>query len=84
MIIGATSIAQLESNLSAIEFSIAPELRARLDNVSEPEPGNPYMFYGKFLQARIHGGMDVRPWAPARVTGGQETITEKSKATSAD
>jgi aryl-alcohol dehydrogenase-like predicted oxidoreductase len=43
-IIGARRVEQLEDNLGAIGWELAPEQVARLDAVSEPEPVHPYDF----------------------------------------
>jgi hypothetical protein len=40
------------------------------------------MFYGQFLQHRIHGGADVRAWSPAQATGAPITLEEKEKTAS--
>ena len=66
-IIGATKIAQLDSNLSCLDFEIPGELRARLEKAGEPDPqAHPYAFYGPKLQARVTGGTVVRPWSGAK------------------
>lgn len=62
-ILGASKLAQLEDNLSAIEFSIPTNLRQQLDAVSAPSSIHPYMFFEPFIQGMIHGGMKVRGWA---------------------
>ncbi|MGH2820642.1 MAG: aldo/keto reductase [Actinomycetota bacterium] len=41
-IIGATKLEQLEDNLGAVDWALAPEHVERLDKVSEPEPIYPY------------------------------------------
>ncbi|MGH9351023.1 MAG: aldo/keto reductase, partial [Terriglobia bacterium] len=69
-IIGATSVKQLDDNLASIEFNIPSDLRNRLDDVSAIEPLHPYLFFGGELGGMISGGVDVKPWAPARATGG--------------
>jgi aryl-alcohol dehydrogenase-like predicted oxidoreductase len=43
-IVGARRVEQLEDNLGAIGWELAPEQVARLDAVSEPEPVHPYDF----------------------------------------
>jgi aryl-alcohol dehydrogenase-like predicted oxidoreductase len=63
-ILGMTKVAQLDSNLSSLDFAIPAELRARLDQSSELDPNaQPYVFFGPRLQARIRGDLAVRPWA---------------------
>ena len=66
-ILGATKLAQLEDNLGAIEFSIAPELRKSLDDASAIERGAPYGFFEPMLQSWISGGTALRPWSPGKV-----------------
>ena len=63
-IIGATKLAQLESNLSSLDFTIPAELRAGLDTVGEPDPtAQPYAFFTPTLQARVKGNAAIRAWA---------------------
>lgn len=64
-ILGASKLAQLEDNLSAIEFTIPAELRQQLNEVSAPESIHPYMFFEPFLQGMIHGA-SVSAWEPIR------------------
>jgi aryl-alcohol dehydrogenase-like predicted oxidoreductase len=61
-ILGASKLAQLEDNLSAIEFSIPSNLRQQLDAVSTLPSIHPYMFFEPFIQGMIHGGTKVRGW----------------------
>jgi aryl-alcohol dehydrogenase-like predicted oxidoreductase len=61
-IIGVTSLTQLDSNLSALDFTIPPELRARLDAASRLDSINPYRFFEPDTQARVNGGVAVRGW----------------------
>jgi aryl-alcohol dehydrogenase-like predicted oxidoreductase len=78
-ILGASKLAQLNDNLSAIEFSIPAELRSRLDEVSAPASIHPYVFFEPFLQAMIHGNAAVRAWCPSRSLGNQAEKTEVEK-----
>jgi aryl-alcohol dehydrogenase-like predicted oxidoreductase len=64
-IIGATKIPQLESNLASLDFTIPPELRARLEEASKIEPVHPYVFFEPAIQARIRGDVAVHPWSRA-------------------
>jgi aryl-alcohol dehydrogenase-like predicted oxidoreductase len=65
-IIGATKLAQLDSNLSSMDFTIPVELRARLDKAGELDPtAQPYEFFGPVLQARVKGNAAIRAWARA-------------------
>jgi len=73
-IIGATRLAQLEGNLAALDFTIPPELRERLDRASQPEPSFPYSFFGDEIQGAISGGASIgdKPQgyhAPVRIAG---------------
>ncbi len=69
-ILGATKLAQLNDNLTALDFTIPSGLRRRLDHVSAIEPGHPYVFFGPPILTLNSGGVSVQAWAPARVTGG--------------
>jgi aryl-alcohol dehydrogenase-like predicted oxidoreductase len=83
-IIGATKIAQLDDNLSAIEFAIPAELRQQLDEISALPSAHPYMFFGGVLQAMISGNTFIQPWVPARATGASTTPAPSAKPASAD
>jgi aryl-alcohol dehydrogenase-like predicted oxidoreductase len=61
-IIGATKIAQLESNLRALDLTITPELRARLDEASRLERAHPYMMFDDPFPGMVNGGVSVRGW----------------------
>ncbi len=64
-ILGATTLAQLEDNLGALEFEIPRALSERLEAASRPEPTFPYTFFGDEMQSRLCGGVPVRaepPW----------------------
>jgi len=60
IIVGATKAGQLEESLGALDFTLAPELIARLDAASEPAHPFPYYMFADGHQARIHGQVDVR------------------------
>lgn len=60
IIVGATQASQLKQSLGALEFTLAPELVARLDAASEPAHPFPYYMFADGHQARIHGQVDVR------------------------
>jgi len=63
-ILGMTNVAQLDSNLSSLDFSIPSELRIRLDQASALDStAQPYVFFGPKLQARIRGELSIRSWA---------------------
>jgi aryl-alcohol dehydrogenase-like predicted oxidoreductase len=55
-LIGATKLAQLESNLRALELEIPSELSARLDAVSALEPAQPYSMFGEPFQGMLRAG----------------------------
>ncbi len=59
LIIGATRIEQLEDNLAALNFQLAPELMAELDEVSKQELPYPYSFLDPSMQGRQYGGAAV-------------------------
>jgi aryl-alcohol dehydrogenase-like predicted oxidoreductase len=66
-IIGATKLPQLESNLSSLDFTIPPELRARLDKATELDPTvQPYAFFTPTMQTRITGNVTIRPWTHSK------------------
>jgi aryl-alcohol dehydrogenase-like predicted oxidoreductase len=58
VILGATKLAQLEDNLSALDFEIPAKLRQRLDEVSAPPARFPYTFFASAsdIQGMITGG----------------------------
>lgn len=59
VIVGATKLAQLDDNLSALSFDIPAQWRARLNEASALETPFPYWFFGDTQQTRIHGGVSV-------------------------
>jgi aryl-alcohol dehydrogenase-like predicted oxidoreductase len=64
-IVGATKLAQLEDNLSALELDVPPELSRQLEEASRPEPAFPYLFFTPAMQGMVRGGVPVRaepPW----------------------
>jgi aryl-alcohol dehydrogenase-like predicted oxidoreductase len=83
-IIGATKIAQLDDNLSAVEFTVPAELRQQLDAVSELPVAHPYMFFGGALQSMITGNTSIQPWMPSRATGASTTPVVSAKTATAD
>ncbi|HYO79457.1 MAG TPA: aldo/keto reductase [Thermoanaerobaculia bacterium] len=58
-LIGATKLAQLESNLAALELVLSPDQLARLDAVSALEPTELDHFFGTFFQSMVNGGTTV-------------------------
>src|SRR5262245_10206648 len=61
-IIGATKMNQLESNLSALDFSIPTELREKLDRAGRPEAAHPYLMFEAPFPAMVNGGVAVKGW----------------------
>ncbi len=59
LIVGATKLEQLDDNLKALDFELAPALRAKLDAVSAPTQQYPYFFYSAEMQGMISGGSSV-------------------------
>jgi aryl-alcohol dehydrogenase-like predicted oxidoreductase len=59
VILGATGAEQLNENISALSFSLPPELRARLDAASAPVQSFPYIFFGSEVQGSLHAGAVV-------------------------
>lgn len=59
VIIGATRMEQLQNNLASLDFTLAPELAARLDAVSSPARPFPYTFFGPEIQPMLNGGATV-------------------------
>jgi aryl-alcohol dehydrogenase-like predicted oxidoreductase len=55
-LIGVTRLGQLEENLRAMEFEIPPELRARLDEASQPDDAYPYYLFSPAGQRMINAG----------------------------
>jgi aryl-alcohol dehydrogenase-like predicted oxidoreductase len=58
-LVGATKIAQLEANLKALDFTLPPKLRQKLDVVSTPELTTPYMFFGEAMLKMQTNGTNV-------------------------
>ena len=75
-ILGASTLTQLEDNLRAIEFSVDPGLRERLNKVSAPASIHPYVFFEPFLQGMIHGGASVHAWSACRSADGQQQTVD--------
>lgn len=51
-VFGARTIQQLEDNLGAVGWALAPEEMARLDEVSSQEPPYPYSFVRRYARKR--------------------------------
>jgi aryl-alcohol dehydrogenase-like predicted oxidoreductase len=59
-IIGATSLAQLDDNLKALEFDIPKELAKRLEAAGRPKTVFPYTFFEPARRGGVSGGTTVR------------------------
>jgi aryl-alcohol dehydrogenase-like predicted oxidoreductase len=58
-IIGASKIQQLHDNLASLDFTIPPELRKRLDDISAPEIHYPYYFFSGELSKMVSSGTTI-------------------------
>lgn len=65
-ILGATKLAQLDDNLASLDFTIPPEVRARLDQATAIEEVHPYVFFQSVVQDMITGGVKIEAWAASR------------------
>lgn len=68
-IIGATSMPQLESNLSALSFELPAAAIAKLDAISDIEQVHPYLFFREEMRGMLTGGTSVSrawPWNAGR------------------
>lgn len=72
-ILGASKLSQLEDNLSALDFAIPAELRARLDAVSAPPSIHPYAFFEGTIQTMVHGNSPIRRWGVQPQNGSPAT-----------
>lgn len=61
-LIGASKVAQLESNIAAIEIRLDNELLRRLDEASAPVPGFSASLTSRGLRRMVFGGRDVTGW----------------------
>jgi len=59
-IIGATRVAQLDDNLSALSFEIPTELSAKLEEASRPPLSFPYTFYTPEMRSMLNRGAVIR------------------------
>src|SRR4029077_9613800 len=80
-IIGASKLAQLNDNLSSIEFTIPAELRRRLDEAGALASIHPYMFFGSFIQGMISGGTAIDAWKPVRLYRPTQTAESRPAET---
>jgi aryl-alcohol dehydrogenase-like predicted oxidoreductase len=58
-ILGATSLAQLEDNLGALEFELPAGISDRLEEAGRPDVVFPYVFFTPVLRGMINGGVPV-------------------------
>lgn len=63
VVLGATSVAQLEDTLPALDLVLPPELQARLDAASALPPAFPYAFIDTMVP-RMHGAAQVSAAPP--------------------
>jgi aryl-alcohol dehydrogenase-like predicted oxidoreductase len=61
-IIGATKMTQLDSNLRALEFTIPPEVRVRLDEAGRLESAHPYRMFDEPFTTMVNGSAPVHRW----------------------
>lgn len=68
LLLGASRVQQVESNVAALGLQLEDEHRARLDEASAPPALNPYFIF-QLPRAAMFGGVPVSPWRPARDGG---------------
>lgn len=61
-LIGASKVAQLETNIAATEISLSSDQMQRLDQASAPTPGFSAALAQPFIRRMIFGGHDVAGW----------------------
>lgn len=61
-LVGASKVAQLESNIAAIALRLGDDQLARLDAASTPVPGFSASLAAPFLRRMVFGGRDVTGW----------------------
>jgi aryl-alcohol dehydrogenase-like predicted oxidoreductase len=66
-LIGASKVAQLESNIAATDIRLSPDLMKRLDEASAPTPGFTSGLMQPFIRRMIFGGHDVAGWNEQRI-----------------
>lgn len=62
VLVGASTLAQLNDNLAALGCTLTPEQRARLDAVSAMAPGFTDSLASPAIRRMVFGGNDVRGW----------------------
>ena len=61
-LVGASKVAQLESNIAATELRLSGEQLGRLDKASAPVPGFSAGLTSRYLRRMVFGGHDVSGW----------------------
>jgi aryl-alcohol dehydrogenase-like predicted oxidoreductase len=64
VLVGASRPEQLLENIAALDIVFSADQQSRLDAVGAPPLLNPYFIFD-LPRARIFGGQDIEPWAPA-------------------
>lgn len=62
LIIGASKLDQLKSNLAGLEIELSSAQIAALNQSGEPEAAFPYAAFGAEIRRSIFGGADVEKW----------------------
>ncbi|MBB6125325.1 aryl-alcohol dehydrogenase-like predicted oxidoreductase [Sphingobium subterraneum] len=62
VVIGVSSIRQLEDNLASLDIRMDAEQRDALDRASAPEPAYPYPIFSETINRFVFGGVDVQGW----------------------
>lgn len=65
-LVGAKSLAQLSSNLAAVEISLSPDQMARLNAVSAPHMGFSASLAQSGIRRMVYGNHEVSAWAERR------------------
>ncbi|MGH8494740.1 MAG: aldo/keto reductase [Gammaproteobacteria bacterium] len=60
VLVGATRRDQLETNLSALDVNLPPEVKSRLTEASRPDSTELDHFFEPTMQAMLHGAVHVR------------------------
>lgn len=61
-LLGASTPAQLQSNLAALEVALTGDQLRRLDGAGALEPAHPYMGFTPAVKRSIFGGAEVQGW----------------------
>jgi aryl-alcohol dehydrogenase-like predicted oxidoreductase len=82
-IIGATTLAQLDANLVAVEFTIPVDLRKHLVQASAIDPVHPYTFFGEPFRTMLNGASLPRAWSASSLTGAPSVAAAPADAKAA-